>query len=99
MKPKNHIPIYVLALSVLISSVVLTFGSQGKSESPVKKQSDNDYVLSTKYKEQVGFLVGEVVSLKVLVASLQVRTADLEDCLRQTTVTLTQNQQSIFVCP
>lgn len=96
--PKN-LAVYVLALAVVVSSLILVSSSDTSTKSPENDLENSSYVLTSKYKEDMGLLVKEVIDLQVQVAKMQGRTTDLEDCLRQTTVTLTQNQQNIFVCP
>lgn len=96
--PKNP-AVYVLALALVVSSLILASSSSTSTKSPEKDLENSSYVLTSKYKEDLGLIVKEVIDLKMQVANMQGRTTDLEDCLRQTTVTLTQNQQNIFVCP
>lgn len=99
MKQKSHIAIFILAFSILISSLVVTFGSNSSAESPISKPEDVEHVLTTKYKEDMNLIVKQVVDLTVQVAVLKKQVNDLESCLLQTTLGLTQNQQNIFVCP
>jgi len=99
MKQKNHIAILVLAFSILISSMVVTFGLNSPVEAPISKQVNDEHVLTTKYKEDMKLIVEQVVDLTVKVAVLERKANDLESCLIQTTLGLTQNQQNIFVCP
>jgi hypothetical protein len=99
MKQKNHIAILILAFSILISSMVVTFGSNSPIEAPISKQVTDEHVLTTKYKEDMKLIVEQVVDLTVKVAVLERKANDLESCLIQTTLGLTQNQQNIFVCP
>ena len=99
MKQKSHIAIFILAFSILISSFVVTFGSSSSAESPISKPEDVEHVLNTKYKEDMNLIVKQVVDLTVQVAVLKKQVNDLESCLLQTTLGLTQNQQNIFVCP
>ena len=99
MKLSKNLSIYVLALSLILSSFILANRPDTSLKSPPVDQEVSSYVLTSKYKEEFGLLVKEVIDLRVQVANMQGRTANIEDCLRQTTVTLTQNQQNIFVCP
>ena len=96
--PKNP-AVYVLALALIVSSSILASSSGTSTKSPEKDLENSSYVSTSKYKEDMGLLVKEVIDLQMQIANMQGRTTDLEDCLRQTTVTLTQNQQNIFVCP
>jgi hypothetical protein len=99
MKQKNHIAILILAFSILISSMVVTFGSNSPVEAPIGQEVNDEHVLTSKYKEDMKLIVEQVVDLTVKIAVLERKVNDLESCLIQTTLGLTQNQQNIFVCP
>jgi hypothetical protein len=99
IKLSKNLAAYVLALSLIASSLILASSSDTPSQTPKEDPAASDYVLTSKYKEDLGLLVKEVIDLKMQVATVQGRASELENCLRQTTLTLTQNQQIIFVCP
>jgi hypothetical protein len=84
-----------IATDMVIESVSV----RGMDSAYFSKQVNDEHVLTTKYKEDMKLIVEQVVDLTVKVAVLERKANDLESCLIQTTLGLTQNQQNIFVCP
>jgi len=99
MEIRKNLAIYILAFSILAASLIFvkTVNLRSNPTSPI--QVESGYISESKYKEDMSVLLTELIELKKELAQMQGQITNVEECLRQTTINLTQNNSHIFICP